>query len=75
MKGLDLTVLSGCNLHYYNTFWCMKCNFNTKIDVCETLMPFPIIIRIGLTFGLDLSPTDLNIDRGRLVKDYLRTKF
>ena len=36
--------------------------------------PFPNISRIGLTF--DLSPTDLNIDRGHLlIKDFLPTKF
>ena len=38
--------------------------------------PFPNISRIGLTFDLDLSPTDLNIDRGHLfIKDFLPTKF
>ena len=38
--------------------------------------PFPNISRIGLTFDLDLSPTDLNINRGNLlIKDFLPTKF
>ena len=38
--------------------------------------PFPDISRIGLTFDLNLSSTELNIDRGHLlVKDYLPTKF
>ena len=48
-----------------------------KMDICEILMPpFPNISRIGLTFDLDLSPTDLNIDRGHvLIKDYLPTKI
>ena len=49
-----------------------------NIDVGETLMPpLPQLIeRIGLTFDLDLSPSDLNIDRGHLlIKDYLPTKF
>ena len=48
---------------------------NKNIDVCETLMPpFPNISRIGFTF--DLSPTDLNINRGHLInKDFLLTKF
>ena len=37
---------------------------NKTIDVCETLMPpFPNLSRIGFTFDLDLSPTDLDIDR------------
>ena len=55
----------------------MTSDFEKKIDVCETLMPpFPNISRIGLTFDLDLSPTDLNIERGHLlIKDYLPTKF
>ena len=46
-------------------------------DVCETLMPpFPNLSRIGSTFDLDLSPTDLDIDGGHLlIKDYLPTKF
>ena len=46
-------------------------------DVCETLMPpFPNISRIGLTFDLDLSPTDLIIDRGHLlIKDFQPTMF
>ena len=48
-----------------------------NIDVCETLMPpCPNLSRIGSTFDLDLSPTDLDIDRGHLlIKDYLPTKF
>ena len=48
-----------------------------NIDVCVTLMPpFPNLSRIGLTFNLDLWPTNLNIDRGHLlIKDYLPTKF
>ena len=38
--------------------------------------PFPYIYRIGLAFQTDLSPTDLNINRGHLIiKDYLLTKF
>ena len=51
--------------------------FIKKIHVCETLMsPLPNISRKGLTFDLDLSSTDLNIDRGHLlIKDYLPTKF
>ena len=54
-----------------------KKNQNEKIDVCETLMPpFPNILRIGLTFDLGLSPTNLNIDRGHLLMmNYLPTKF
>ena len=48
-----------------------------NIDVCITLMPpFPNIWRIGLTFGPDLWPTDLNINRDHLLnKDHLPTKF
>ena len=48
-----------------------------NIDVCKTLMPpFPNIWRIGLTFDLDLWPTDLKINRDHLlIKDYLPTKF
>ena len=48
-----------------------------NIDVCETLMPhFTNLSKIGFTFDLDFSPTDLNIDRGHLlIKDYLPTKF
>ena len=48
-----------------------------KIDVCETLMPpFPDISGIGLRFDLDLSPTDLNINRDHLlIEDYLPTNF
>ena len=48
-----------------------------NIDVCKTLMPpFPNIWRIGLTFDLDLWPTDLNINMDHLlIKDYLPTKF
>ena len=42
----------------------------------NTNAPFPNWSRIGLTFDLDLEPTDLNIDRGHLlIKDYLPTKF
>ena len=38
--------------------------------------PCPNISRIGLTFDLDLWPTDLNIDMGHLlINDYLPTKF
>ena len=46
-------------------------------DVCKTLMPpFPNIQRIGVTFDLDLWPTNLNINRGHLlIKEYLPTKF
>ena len=37
--------------------------------------PFPNT-RIGLTFDLDLSSTDLNINKDHLlIKDYLTTKF
>ena len=44
-------------------------------SVVET-KPFPYLLRIGLTFDLDLWPTDLNIDRDYvLIKDYLPTKF
>ena len=40
------------------------------------ICPFPNLSRIGLTFDLDLSPTDLDIDRDHLlIKDYLPTKF
>ena len=36
----------------------------------------PNLSRVGLTFDLHFSPTDLNIDRGHLLmKDYLPTKF
>ena len=36
--------------------------------------PFPNILRIGLTSDLDLSSTDLNIDRADLhIKEYLPT--
>ena len=56
-----------------------KLHATTKenIDVCETLMPSsPNLSRIGLTFDLDHSPTDLDIDSGHLlIKDYLPTKF
>ena len=46
-----------------------RCLWNTNA-------PFPNIPRIGLIFDLDLSPTNLNFDRGHLlVKDYLPTKF
>ena len=58
---------------------CKACIFYEiwNIDVCKTLMPpFPNICIIGLTFDLDLWPTDLNINRDRLlIKDYLPTKF
>ena len=38
--------------------------------------PFPNIRRVGLTFDLDLWPTDLKINRDHLlIKDYLPTKF
>ena len=38
--------------------------------------PFPNIRRVGLTFDLDLWPTDLNFNRDHLlIKDYLPTKF
>ena len=38
--------------------------------------PVTNLPRIGSTFDIDLSPTDLNINRGHLrVKDYLPTKF
>ena len=38
--------------------------------------PFPNIWTIGLTFDLDLWPTDLIINRDPLLnKDYLPTKF
>ena len=36
--------------------------------------PFPNLSRTGLTFDVDLSPTDLNIDH-LLIKDHLLTKF
>ena len=46
-----------------------RCLWNTNA-------PFPNLSRIGLTFDLDLSPTDLNIDRGHLlIKNYLPIKF
>ena len=38
--------------------------------------PFPNMWRVGLTFDLDLCPTDLNVNRDHLlIKDYLPTKF
>ena len=38
--------------------------------------PFPNMRRVGLTFNLDLWPTDLNVNRDHvLIKDYLPTKF
>ena len=38
--------------------------------------PFPNKWRVGLTFDIDLWPTDLNINRDHLlIKDYLPTKF
>ena len=45
--------------------------------VCKTQMPpFPNMWRVGLTFDLDLWPTDLNVNRDHpLIKDYLPTKF
>ena len=48
-----------------------------NIDVCKTLMPpLPNLLRIGLTFNLQLSPTEMNINRDHLLmKDYLPTKF
>ena len=48
-----------------------------NIAVCKTqITPFPNIRRVGLTFDLDLWPTDLNVNRDHLViKDYLPTKF
>ena len=48
-----------------------------NIAVCKTQMPpFPNMWRVGLTFDLDLWPTDLNINRDHLlIKDYLPTKF
>ena len=48
-----------------------------NIDVCKTLMPpFPNIWIIGLTFDLDLWPTDLNSNMDHLLmQDYLPTKF
>ena len=56
---------------------CFTGKLTKNIDVCETLMPtFPNLSRIGLTFDLELSPTDLDIKRGYLlIKDYLPTKF
>ena len=40
------------------------------------MSPFPNFSRKGSTSDLDLSPTDLDIDRGYLlIKDYLPTKF
>ena len=52
-------------------------NYRIKTDVSERLMPpFPNIRRIGLTFDLDLSTTDLNIDKSHvLIKDYLSTEI
>ena len=38
--------------------------------------PFPNTWRVGLSFDLDLWPTDLNVNRDHLlIKDYLPTKF
>ena len=56
---------------------CEEQEASEKIDVCETLMPpFSSISRLGLTFDLDLSSTELNIDKGHLLnKNYLPTKF
>ena len=47
-----------------------RCLWNTNA-------PFQNLSNIGLIFHLDLSSTDLNIDRGHLllIKDYLPTKF
>ena len=40
------------------------------------MSPFPNISRIGLVFHLDLSSTDLNINRGHLlIKDYMPTEI
>ena len=51
--------------------------FFKNIAVCKTQMPpFPNIRRVGLTFDLDLWPTDLNVNRDHLlIKDYVPTKF
>ena len=63
------------NLH--NIILIQFFNIELKKDVCETLLPpFPNIMRIVLTFDLELSPTDVNINRGHLpMKDHLPTKF
>ena len=64
------------------TKWTQEYNWvglmmNINIAVCKTKMPaFPNIRRVGLTFDLDLLPTDLNVHRDHLlIKDYLPTKF
>ena len=48
-----------------------------NIAVCKTQMPpFPNMWRVGLTFYLDLWPTDLSANRDHVrMKDYLPTKF
>ena len=65
------------NYRYYT--WSMTVSEAkvVNIDVCKTLMPpFLNICIIGLTFDLDIWPTDLNINRDHLlIKDYLPTKF
>ena len=51
-------------------------SYKVKIDVCKTLMPPPQHIENSLDHCLDLSPTDLNIEKSRLlINDYLPTKF
>ena len=48
-----------------------RCLWNTNAPP-----PFSNISRTGLIFDLDLSPTDLNINRGHLlIKDYLPTEI
>ena len=61
--------IRGCDMAYLKTY--------SNKYVCETRMPpFPNLSRIGLTFDLDLWPTNLNIDRGHLlIQDYLPTTF
>ena len=51
--------------------WCKN------IAVCKTQKPpFSNIRREGLTYDLDLWPTDLNVNRDQLlIRDYLPTKF
>ena len=58
----------------YNGQSCMPM---INIAVCKTQMPpFLNIRKVGLTFDLDLWPTDLNVNRDHLlIKDYLHTKF
>ena len=50
-----------------------SCSLENKYRcLWNTNAPFPNVSRIGLTFDLDLSPTDLNIDWGHLlIKDYI----